>query len=692
MFAIKRIDLKDNKKVLMENLSISFPNNSFNLIATDTDLLKNSLIDAFSCLKVEKKGTVTLDDETVNKMNIGSFRNSKISVISNKYDFLDDLTIKENANLCLNLYNSYENKLNDIHEVVNLSLSEINEKEYLNKKNNELPNIIQFKFSLVMALIKNPKVLIFDNPTNGFSNQTALEIVKILKELSKNHIIIIFSNNTDLYSEYSDQIILFQLGSLKFQKKLEVEKIGTNNDDSLSKNKGNLSFKNLLKLSFRKPIKNKILFPITSIISICSIISFLFLFIFTNINTNEVLLKKQLNENQTGCFISNINSHYDHGSYFKHYDKSCFSDEQINKILNFSNNTSPISDLKVLENLYYYGNYPDVFVDNVKTNYALSYFSDFRLTLEVNSEDYTKGFGLIDCKELSEDTNNRFPNTYDEISINTILAKAFVKYGCYIILDNSKTLEQFRPSKIDDLIGKRLYNGYKIVGVYSSTDGIEEYFEPYIFEENLKFKNNKESDYFNRMLGAESVSKYLYVKPGYYNQYYSNTYKIVPYYINLSGNYDKDIEFINSLSYKLHYVEIDNKYSGFVAEIHNFRGTQRFICWLICACLLLIDLILFLVFFKSNSKKDGKYKRLKIKGANKNVFISLMFIQSFALKFLESIISILILILVFLIIDTNLQINELSLSWLSILITIAYVLLVSIFVALNNGLKINKGK
>lgn len=54
MFAIKQIDLKGNKKVLMENLSISFPNNSLNLISTDTDLLKTTLIDNFSCLKVEK--------------------------------------------------------------------------------------------------------------------------------------------------------------------------------------------------------------------------------------------------------------------------------------------------------------------------------------------------------------------------------------------------------------------------------------------------------------------------------------------------------------------------------------------------------------------------------------------------------------------------------------------------------------
>lgn len=212
---------------------------------------------------MEKNGFISLDNETINKKNICSIRNSKIIVISHRYDFLDDLTIKENVDLCLNLYNSNENKLDDTYKVVNLSLSEINEKGYLNKKSNELPNIIQFKFSLVMALIKNPKILIFDDPSNCFSNQTALEIVKILKELSKS-------------------------------------------------------------------------------------------------------------------------------------------------------------------------------------------------------------------------TNNRFHNTYDEISINTILAKDFVKYGCYIILDNSKALEQFRPSKIDDLIGKRLYNGYKIVGVYSSADGVEEYFEPYI--------------------------------------------------------------------------------------------------------------------------------------------------------------------------------------------------------------------
>ena len=132
----------------------------------------------------------------------------------------------------------------------------------------------------------------------------------------------------------------------------------------------------------------------------------------------------------------------------------------------------------------------------------------------------------------------------------------------------------------------------------------------HIFEENLKFENNKESNYFNRMLSAASVSKYLYVKPGYYNQYYRNTYKIVPYYINLSGNYDKDVQFINSLSYKLHYVEINNKSSGYVTEIHNFRGVQRFKYWFICGCLLLVDLILSLVFLNLIQKKMKNIRSL----------------------------------------------------------------------------------
>lgn len=689
MFKIENIDLINNKKVLMEDLSISFLDNSFNLLITDNDLLKESLINVFSCYNIGRKGKISIDDIKINKKNVCLIRNSKISIISDKYNFLNDLTIQDNLNIVLDLADCQNEKLEEVYKIVNLSKKEINEKQYLNKKSNELPNFIKLKFALVFALIKNPKILIFDEPCENCSLQNKTEVIQLLKNLSNNHIVIVLSSNTSLYSDYADQILSFKFGCFKCEKKIEFTDTKVNNIESKTLCKGKLSFKNLLKIALTKPIKNKILFSISSLFSICSMALFLFLFILTNCNTNEVLLKKQISEKQHGCLIQNKITFYDRSSDFQHIVSAPYNDEQVKKIYSYTNNNvSPICNLVPIYSSSYNDNFTSDFINSFYINEAMTLF--FGGCLEVDQQNSSL-YGLVDCKELLSTTINRFPETYDEIAINNAMAKVYVNCGCYILEENTNICKPFQPTKIDDLIGKRLKNGYKIVGIYSATDGFEEFFEPYFYQKNIKFENKKEENYFDKMKVGFSISEFAYVKPGYSktNLFSKEKMETSNYFVCLSGKYKLDKKFIQSLSDNSHFTLLINQYSGFTEKIYNFKGALRFKCWIICTACLIVDFILFLIFIKYNSKRSkNEFKTLKIKGASKNAFILKILIQSFAFKLILCILSLLITGIILILFNNDIYMQVLSITFMSILITLFSMLLLSLFVSLINGNKL----
>ena len=103
------------------------------------------------------------------------------------------------------------------------------------------------RVAIARAIIKNPSVILADEPTGALDSKTSKEIMKILKDISKDYLVIMVTHNNELAKEYSDRIIKMSDGTIISDDiYVDVETINNKN----IKNKKAIPFYNLLKTSF----------------------------------------------------------------------------------------------------------------------------------------------------------------------------------------------------------------------------------------------------------------------------------------------------------------------------------------------------------------------------------------------------------------------------------------------------------
>ncbi len=131
-----------------------------------------------------------------------SYRNTFIGFVFQEYNILDEYTIEENIALALKLQGQENNaeQVNDILRKVGLEDS-----------GKRFPNTLsggqKQRVAIARALIKDPEIIMADEPTGALDSKTGAQILGMLKELSKNKLVIVISHDRDFAEKYADRII-----------------------------------------------------------------------------------------------------------------------------------------------------------------------------------------------------------------------------------------------------------------------------------------------------------------------------------------------------------------------------------------------------------------------------------------------------------------------------------------------------
>lgn len=206
----KFIEFKDiyfsyGQKKIFESLNLKIKYNSFNLITGDSGSGKTTFVDLISRIYNPDKGDIYLDDLNIKEFKLSNLRES-IGYVPQEFTFFNG-TIKENITLGNDKY--------DQKHIINvLKISGAN--FVFNLKNGINTNIGEKGFSLsggqrqrlsiARALIKNPQILILDEPTSNLDEHTTKEIIESLQSLKKNKditILMISHDPFDLEIDYS---------------------------------------------------------------------------------------------------------------------------------------------------------------------------------------------------------------------------------------------------------------------------------------------------------------------------------------------------------------------------------------------------------------------------------------------------------------------------------------------------------
>ena len=199
------------KCIALNNITLSFENKGCVFIIGKSGSGKSTLLGLLGGLD-----NITSGDISVNGMSFSKFkekdyvnyRNQVVGYVFQDFHLIDELTIEENIAISLDLQSKiYTNEINE-------ALKEVDLEGYNNRYPKELSGGEKQRVAIARALIKNPEIILADEPTGNLDSKTTIQILNLLKEISKSRLVLIVSHNLNDANNYADRIIELSNGCI----------------------------------------------------------------------------------------------------------------------------------------------------------------------------------------------------------------------------------------------------------------------------------------------------------------------------------------------------------------------------------------------------------------------------------------------------------------------------------------------
>lgn len=198
------------------------------------------------------------------------YRNNSIGFVFQSYNLIPHQTVLSNVELALTLsgVSKAERKKRAIEALEKVGLG-----EQIHKKPNQMSGGQMQRVAIARALVNNPDILLADEPTGALDTETSIQIMELLKEISKDRLIIMVTHNPELAKDYSTRIVRLLDGvitddsdsysledmeaDIKAKEAVKVKASEKKNKKSGKKQKTSMSFFTALSLSFNNLMTKK---------------------------------------------------------------------------------------------------------------------------------------------------------------------------------------------------------------------------------------------------------------------------------------------------------------------------------------------------------------------------------------------------------------------------------------------------
>ena len=240
----------------LKGVNISFRNSEFVSILGPSGCGKTTLLNIIGGLDHYTDGDLQIDNITTKKYgdrDWDTYRNHRIGFIFQSYNLIPHQTILENVELALNISGI---ERNERVKRAKKALDEVGLSGQYNKKPNQLSGGQCQRVAIARALVNEPDILLADEPTGALDTQTSIQIMDLIKEISKKRLVIMVTHNPELAEKYSTRIIRLLDGEVISDSNpvLDDEQLEVIEETNTKKSK--LSFWSAFKLSARN-LKSK---------------------------------------------------------------------------------------------------------------------------------------------------------------------------------------------------------------------------------------------------------------------------------------------------------------------------------------------------------------------------------------------------------------------------------------------------
>ena len=248
------------KQKALDNVSVNFRKSEFAAILGPSGSGKTTFLNIIGGLDKYTSGDLIINEMSTKKYKDAdwdSYRNHRIGFVFQSYNLINHQTILSNVMLALTLSGISKK---ESMERSKKALKRVGLYDHMMKRPNQLSGGQMQRVAIARALVNDPDILLADEPTGALDSVTSVQIMEILKEISKDKLVIMVTHNPELAKEYASRIITLKDGKITDDTNPYDGKINTSEDDILAKNKTkktNMSFLTALSLSFNNLMTKK---------------------------------------------------------------------------------------------------------------------------------------------------------------------------------------------------------------------------------------------------------------------------------------------------------------------------------------------------------------------------------------------------------------------------------------------------
>lgn len=239
----------------LENINLQFRESEFVAILGPSGGGKTTLLNIIGGLDQYTTGDLIIDGISTREYkdrDWDSYRNHSVGFIFQSYNLIMHQTVVENVELSLTLTGVSKSER---RERAIEALKSVGLEDQIYKKPTQLSGGQMQRVAIARALINNPDILLADEPTGALDTGTSVQIMELLKEISKDKLVIMVTHNPDLALTYSTRIISILDGRIVDDTnpyKIEDKEVITKKNKRPS-----MSFSTALSLSFKNLLTKK---------------------------------------------------------------------------------------------------------------------------------------------------------------------------------------------------------------------------------------------------------------------------------------------------------------------------------------------------------------------------------------------------------------------------------------------------
>lgn len=235
----------------LKDVNLIFGDKGCNVILGPSGCGKSTLLNIIGGLDEPTSGNLLYNSYDIKSKDYDVWRNDNIGFIFQDFNLIPDLTIYENLSIVCYNKSDAERK-----QLIPDALLSVGLENYEDRYSYEMSGGQIQRVAIARALLKNSKILLADEPTGNLNKEMSVEIFSLLKELSKEKLIIIVTHNDDLAQKYADRIIKFEDGVIVSDNNPNIET--SNTEEYSPKIVNRLSNKLVFKISVKNLFTKKL--------------------------------------------------------------------------------------------------------------------------------------------------------------------------------------------------------------------------------------------------------------------------------------------------------------------------------------------------------------------------------------------------------------------------------------------------